>query len=285
MADWCLAALLHSGRRRGARRSLRPAGHGGVHLTRRRHDGHLAALAAAPRRHRLWRGVGGADAARFDPAARRALNRLHRNAGIPDDPVRDPETGNRRRLPEYRRAFLRRHTHRGDVRVDKTVRGHEHVLRLAHDDGPAGVAGLSEDDARRQRRPADVPVAVAPRHPGGSPDGSGHPGPAVPAEVYPCPVVVWAASPWVTGHPRPPVFRVDPSAVGVWLPVAGHPLRHPAPAVTAIDPPAVRGKLVVEPPDRHPDADLRLRRLRRETHRERAENEGRDCKSLHGHTP
>src|SRR5207247_7299885 len=133
----------------------------------------------------------------------------------------------------------------------------------------------------RQRRPADVAVAVAPGHPRGSPDGSGHPGPAVSAQGDPGPIVVRIASPGVTGHPGPAVIRVDPSAVAVWPPAAGDPSRHPASAVAAADPPAVRGKLVVEPPDRNTDADFRPRRLGREAGRQGADYEGRDCELFH----
>jgi hypothetical protein len=65
--------------------------------------------------------------------------------------------------------------------------------------------------------------------------------------------VVGVISPLVVGHPRPPVFGVDPFAVRVRLPAAGDPRGHPAVAVApviAVDPPAVRFQLVVEPADR-----------------------------------
>jgi hypothetical protein len=72
----------------------------------------------------------------------------------------------------------------------------------------------------RQRRPTDIIITLAPRHPGGRPLISGNPNPSDVAQPGPAPVMVGCPAERLFRYPSPARVGVNPSAVGVRTPRA-----------------------------------------------------------------
>lgn len=72
----------------------------------------------------------------------------------------------------------------------------------------------------RQRRPADIIIILAPRHPGGRPFISGDPNPSDVAQPRPAPVMVGCPAERLFRYPGPARVCVNPAAVGVRTPRA-----------------------------------------------------------------
>ena len=69
-----------------------------------------------------------------------------------------------------------------------------------------------------QRRPTDIIITLAPRHPRGRPFISGDPNPSYVAQPRPAPVMVGCPTERLFRYPRPTHVGVNPAAVGVGAP-------------------------------------------------------------------
>src|SRR5262249_6096207 len=100
---------------------------------------------------------------------------------------------------------------------------------------------------RRQRRPSEVAVALAPRHPGRGPMCAGYPDPAVVRAVIPVAVVIDGPAERRVGHPRPADVGPDPVAIAVRTPIVWNVVRRPDPAIgREADPFAIWGEGLVK---------------------------------------
>ena len=88
-----------------------------------------------------------------------------------------------------------------------------------------------KDRIGRQRRPADVIIALAPGDPCRAPFVIRLPDPAVIFQANPAAIMVGDGAEILVGNPCPSRIRVAPVAVGVGTPIAIHPPRLPAIAV------------------------------------------------------
>ncbi|MEY2482158.1 MAG: hypothetical protein QOK24_686 [Verrucomicrobiota bacterium] len=71
---------------------------------------------------------------------------------------------------------------------------------------------------RRQRRPADIILARAPRNPGGRPFVARHPHPADAAQAKPASVVISRPAKRLVGNPGPAGVRISPTAIRIRSP-------------------------------------------------------------------
>ncbi len=87
--------------------------------------------------------------------------------------------------------------------------------------GPMFDAGaFFETRFRRQRRPADMLIARAPRNPGRRPFVARDPNPTDIAQARPTSVVIGSPAKRLIGNPGPTGLRVSPAAVGIGAPIA-----------------------------------------------------------------
>ncbi len=210
-----------------------------------------------------------------------ALDRRDRRTAIDENPPRDRIRGHLSDAREDRRVLANRKANRRDTYAGEPVDRNEHVPRLGNDDRRAAVSGIGNRDGRRDRRPADIGIAVAPRHPGRRPDRSGDPDPSPRVLPDPRSVVVRVAAPPIVRHPGPAIVGVDPFPVRVGLPADRDVARNPAvsPAADRLPPP-VRRELVVE--ERHAHAHFGAGRARR---KEKSSAENRESNHrLESHT-
>ena len=85
--------------------------------------------------------------------------------------------------------------------------------------GPIVDAGvLIESRFRRQRRPADVIVALSPGNPGRGPLIARNPNPTNAAQTRPASVVIGCPTEWLFRNPGPARVGVNPATVGVRTP-------------------------------------------------------------------
>lgn len=85
--------------------------------------------------------------------------------------------------------------------------------------GPIVDAGvLIESGLWRQRRPADIIVALAPGYPGWGPLIARNPNPTNAAQTRPASVVIGCPTEWLFGNPGPARVGVNPATVGVRTP-------------------------------------------------------------------
>ena len=82
----------------------------------------------------------------------------------------------------------------------------------------ANACALVEACLGRQRRPADVVTALAPRNPRRRPLIPRDPNPADSAQTSPAPIVIRSPAEWFLGNPGPARIGINPATVGVGPP-------------------------------------------------------------------
>ena len=196
--------------------------------------------------HEFQRGDGPLATAADDRVARPAVvNHRHVAVGVVGD------VGDVHRVADDRHIARMIHDHEPQHRRSEIAHAAEIVK--ARPDVADRVHPCADADlrlpvgARRQRRPADVVVAVSPRNPARPPLVIRLPDPAHVHHIDPAPVVIDDARKLLVAHPRPARIGESPVAIRVRHPVGIHVRRPPAEAVARdLDPLAVGQQRVVE---------------------------------------